>query len=154
MGRVANRLLHIFTALASVAPYPKAGGLHHLDAMVPAAARLAAARLMRDTGTLPPDGVFYLVARALLDLAAAVLQRDDDLAADDLRLEAAPADEWSRPWEQYQIEADARTVAVFRAQGEGAMADLYLRDRLTFDRRFELGREHFFGAPLGAHART
>ena len=49
-------------------------------------------------------------------------------------------------------EADAIAAALFRAQGEAGVAHLYLTDRRAFDRRMERGRQHFFGAPSGAHA--
>ena len=52
----------------------------------------------------------------------------------------------------YNREADAITAALFRAQGEPALAHLYLTDRRAFDRRMERGRQHFFGPPTGAHA--
>ena len=48
MEPVIDRTWRVFTALASVPPYPKAGSLHYLDATVPAADRLEAACLVRD----------------------------------------------------------------------------------------------------------
>ena len=53
---------------------------------------------------------------------------------------------------EYNREADLITAALFRAQGERGLADLYLTDRRAFDRRMERGRQHFFGPPSGAHA--
>src|SRR5437879_8862850 len=64
--------------LASTAT-PERGGLPYLDAMLPAEHRLAAARVVRDLGALPPDAVLYLLAQPLLDLASDQLTRDRDL---------------------------------------------------------------------------
>ena len=53
---------------------------------------------------------------------------------------------------EYNREADAITAALFRAQGEAGLANLYLTNRRAFDRRMERGRQHFFGPPAGTHA--
>src|SRR5437870_7462887 len=55
--------------LASTAT-PERGGLPYLDAVLPAEHRLAAARVVRDLGALPPDAILYLLAQPLLDLAS------------------------------------------------------------------------------------
>src|SRR5438094_3904256 len=66
--------------LASTAT-PERGGLTYLDAVLPAEHRLAAARVIRDLGALPPDAILYLLAQPLLDLASDHLMRDRDLTA-------------------------------------------------------------------------
>src|SRR6059036_3953421 len=64
--------------LASTAT-PERGGLPYLDAVLPAEDRLAATRVVRDVGALPPDAILYLLAQPLLDLASDQLMRDRDL---------------------------------------------------------------------------
>ena len=79
--------------------------------------------------------------------------RDRDLTARyEARFEVEDSDEWSAAMAEYNREADAITAALFRAEGEPGLADLYLTDRRVFDRRLERGRQHFFGPPSGAHA--
>ena len=41
---------------------PARGGLAYLDAILPAEDRLAATRVVRDLGALPPDAILYLLA--------------------------------------------------------------------------------------------
>src|SRR5947208_13290482 len=64
--------------LASITT-PERGGLPYLDAVLPAAHRLAATHVVRDLGALPPDAILYLLAQPLLDLASDQLMRDRDL---------------------------------------------------------------------------
>src|SRR6266478_2214165 len=66
--------------LASTAT-PERGGLPYLDAVLPAEHRLAATRMVRDLGALPPDAILYLLAQPLFDLASDHLLRDRDLTA-------------------------------------------------------------------------
>ena len=138
--------------LASTAT-PERGGLPYLDAVLPAEDRLAATRVVRDLGTLPPDAILYLLAQPLLDLASDHLMRDRDLTTRyGERFEVEDGDEWTAVMAEYNREADAITAALFRAQGEAGLAHLYLTDRRAFDRRMERSRQHFFGPPTGAHA--
>src|SRR5207237_6983844 len=60
--------------LASTAT-PERGGLPYLDAVLPAEHRLAATRVVRDLGALPPAALLYLLAQPLLDLASDHLMR-------------------------------------------------------------------------------
>jgi len=120
--------------------------------VLPAEHRLAATRVVRDLGALPPDAILYLLAQPLLDLASDHLIRDRDLTTRyEARFEVEDSDEWTAVMAEYNREADAITAAIFRAQGETGLAHLYLTDRRAFDRRLERGR-HFFGPPSGAHA--
>src|SRR3989442_304823 len=64
--------------LASTAT-PARGGLPYLDAVLPAEDRLAATRVVRDLGALPPDAILYLLAQPLLDLASDHLTQERDL---------------------------------------------------------------------------
>ena len=138
--------------LASTAT-PERGGLPYLDAVLPAEDRLAATRVVRDLGTLPPDAILYLLVQPLLDLASDHLMRDRDLTTRyEERFEVEDGDEWTAVMAEYNREADAITAALFRAQGEAGLAHLYLTDRRAFDRRMERSRQHFFGPPTGAHA--
>ena len=138
--------------LASTAT-PERGGLPYLNAVLPAEHRLAATRVIRDLGALPPDAILYLLAQPLLDLASDHLMRDRDLTARyEERFEVEGSDEGTAAMVDYTREADAITDALFRAQGEPGLAHLFLTDRRAFDRRMERGRQHFFGPPSGAHA--
>ena len=118
--------------LASTAT-PERGGLPYLDAVLPAEDRLAATRVVRDLGTLPPDAILYLLAQPLLDLASDHLMRDRDLTARyEERFEVEDSAEWTAVMAEYNREADAITAALFRAQGEAGLAHLYLTDRRAF----------------------
>ena len=141
------------TVFLAATATPERDGLPYLDAVLPAEDRLAAARVVRDLGALPPDAILYLLAQPLLDLASDHLLRDRDLTTRyEARFEVEDSDEWSAAMAEYNREADAITSALFRAEGEPGLAHLYLTDRRAFDRRMERGRQHFFGPPSGAHA--
>src|SRR5438445_2276871 len=118
--------------LASTAT-PQRGGLPYLDAVLPAEHRLAATRVVRDLGALPPDAILCLLAQPPLDLASDQLLRDRDLTERyEARFEVEDSDEWMAVMTEYRREADAITAALFRAQGEPGLADLYLADRRAF----------------------
>src|SRR5437667_6368775 len=103
--------------LASTAT-PERRGLPYLDAVLPAEHRLAATRVVRDLGVLPPDAILYLLAQPLLDLASDHLMHDRDLTARyEERFEVEDSAEWTAAMAEYNREADAITAAVFRAQG-------------------------------------
>src|SRR5438132_7823271 len=145
--------LKALTVLLASTASPERGGLAYLDAVLPAEDRLAATRVLRDLGALPPDAILYLLAQPLLDLASDHLMRDRDLTTRyEERFEVEDSDEWTAAMAEYNREADAITAALCRGQGEAGLAHLYLTDRRGFDRRMERGRQHFFGPPSGAHA--
>ena len=151
--RVSDRDLKAVTVFVASTATPARGGLPYLDAVLPAEHRLAATRVVRDLGALPPDAILYLLAQPLLDLASDQLMRDRDLTARyEERFEVEDSDEWTVVMAEYNREADAITAAIFRAEGEPGLAHLYLTDRRAFDRRMERGRQHFFGPPTGEHA--
>ena len=101
--------------------------------MLPAEDRLAATRIVRDLGALPPDAILYLLTQLLLDLASDHLMRDRDLTARyEARFEVEDSAEWTAVMAEYNREADAITAALFRAQGEAGLAHLYLTDRRAF----------------------
>src|SRR5207249_1430358 len=75
---------------------PARGGLVYLDAVLPAEHRLAAARVVRDLGALPPHAILYLLAQPLLDLASDHLLRDRDLTTRyEERFEVEDSEEWT-----------------------------------------------------------
>ena len=151
--RVSDHDLKAITVFLASTAAARPGGLAYLDAVLPAEHRLAATRMVRDLGALPPDAILYLLAQPLLDLASDHLMRDRDLTMRyEERFEVEDSDEWSAVMAEYSREADAITAALFRAQGEPGLARLYLTDRRAFDRRMERGRQHFFGPPSRAHA--
>src|SRR5207244_13177222 len=97
--------------LASTAT-PQRGGLPYLDAVLLAGDRLAAVRVIRDLGALPPDAILYLLAQPLLDLASDHLMRDRDLTARyEARFEVEDSYEWTAAMAEYNREADAITAA-------------------------------------------
>src|SRR6266446_183684 len=77
-------LTAITVFLASTAT-PERGGLPYLDAVLPAEDRLAATRVVRDLGALPPDAILYLLAQPLLDLASDHLLRDHSTVSETRR---------------------------------------------------------------------
>src|SRR5947199_10637283 len=88
-------LAAITVFLASTAT-PEHGGLAYLDAVLPAEDRLAATRVIRDLGALPPDAILYLLAQPLLDLASDQLMRARDLTArSEDRFEVEDSAHWS-----------------------------------------------------------
>src|SRR5437762_5423922 len=145
--------LKAITVLLASTATPERGGLTYFEAVLPAEDRLAASRVVRDLGALPPDAILYLLAQPLVDLVSDHLLRDRDLTERyEERFEVEDSDEWMAAMAEYNREADAITAALFHAQGEAGLAHLYLPDRPTFDRRVERGRQHFYGPPSGAHA--
>src|SRR2546422_7730343 len=52
--------LKAITVLLASTASPERGGLAYLDAVLPAEHRLAATRLVRDLGALPPDAIVFL----------------------------------------------------------------------------------------------
>src|SRR5881296_2336935 len=106
---VMHRDLYAITVfLASTAP-PRPSGLPYLDAVLPTEDRLAATRVVRDLGALPPDAMLYLLAQPLLDLASDHLMRDRDLTARyEERFEVEDSEEWTVAMAEYNREADAR----------------------------------------------
>jgi len=81
--------------------------------------------LVRDLG-LPPDAVFFLLARSVLDLAADRLEADLDLACGfDGRLDEATAEEAASVMAEYQAAADELTAEVFVEHDEATLAGCF-----------------------------
>ncbi|ADO75957.1 hypothetical protein [Stigmatella aurantiaca] len=125
---------------------------------------LVAFREARDTGTVPADAGFFLVAHILLAMADEALAADARVRALSGELEAlerdaglredefwAP-DEIPEEWEalvlEYETACDEARAAFFRDAGEEMMAEVFLHDRNTFIRQFESGRRFFHGLPM------
>src|SRR5437867_2232821 len=97
--RVSHPDLTAITVFLASTATPERGGLPCLDAVLPAEDRLAAARVVRDLGALPPDAVLYLLAQPLLDLASDHLMRDRVLAARyEERFEVEDGESGPLPW--------------------------------------------------------
>src|SRR5437870_6580714 len=108
--------LKALTVLLASTASPERGGLPYLDAVLPAAHRLAATHVVRDLGALPPDAILYLLAQPLLDLASDHLLRDRDLTARyEARFEVEDSEEWTAAMAEYNREADTITAALFGA---------------------------------------
>src|SRR3989441_13293351 len=117
--RVTDRDVKAITVFLASTATPARGGLTYLDAVLPAGHRLAATRVVRDLGALPPDAILYLLAQPLLDLASDHLMRDRDLTERyEERFEVEDSEEWMAAMAEYNREADAITAALFRAQGD------------------------------------
>src|SRR5437867_4601275 len=113
--KVRDRDLKAITIFLASTATPRRGGLPYLDAVLPAEHRLAAARVVRDLGALPPDAILYLLAQPLLDLASDHLMRDRDLTVRyEQRFEVEDSDEWTATMAEYNREADAITAALFQ----------------------------------------
>src|SRR5439155_14162808 len=111
---VSDRDLKAITVFLASAASPERGGLPYLDAVLPAEHRLAATRVLRDLGTLPPDAILYLLAQPLLDLARDHLAWDRDLTERyGEPFEVEDSDEWSGVMAVDNREADAITAAIF-----------------------------------------
>src|SRR5205814_2921648 len=112
--RVSHPDLTAITVFLASTATRERGGLPYLDAMLPAEHRLAATRVVRDLGALPPDAILYLLAQLLLDLASDQLMHDRDLTARyDERFEVEDSDEWTATMAEYNREADAITAALW-----------------------------------------
>src|SRR5947199_5120469 len=111
--RVNDCDLKAITVFLASTATPERGGLAYLDAVLPAEHRLAATRVVRDLGALPPNAILYLLAQPLLDLASDHLLRDCDLTMRyEDRFEAEDSDEWTATMAEYNREADAITAAL------------------------------------------
>ena len=111
---VSHPDLTAITAFLASTATPERGGLPYLDAVLPAEDRLAATRVVRDLGALPPDAILYLLAQPLLDLASDHLLRDRALTERyEQRFEVEDSDEWTATMAEYNREADAITAALW-----------------------------------------
>src|SRR6266851_6759526 len=94
--KVSDPDLKGITLLLASTATPERDGLPYLDVVLPAEHRLAATRVVRDLGALPPDAILYLLAQPLLDLASDHLLRDRGLATRyEGRFEVEDNDEWT-----------------------------------------------------------
>ena len=138
--------------------------LADLDADALDAQLLVTFREARDTGTVPADAGFFLVAHILLAMAdealpddaqvralgheLEVMERDYGLPEDKSWAPGEAPEEWEALSRQYEMACDEARAAFFRIYGEAQMAELFLHDRAGFIRRFESGRRFFHGLPM------
>src|SRR2546427_7952270 len=114
LTRVRHPDVKAIAVFCGSAATPARGGLAYLDAVLPAEHRLAATRVVRDLGALPPDAILYLLAQPLLDLASDHLMHDRDLTTRyDERFEVEDSEEWTAAMAEYNREADAITAALW-----------------------------------------
>ena len=59
--RVSHRDLKAITVFVAATATPQRDGLSYLDAVLPAEHRLAASRVVRDLGALPPDAILVVI---------------------------------------------------------------------------------------------
>ncbi len=121
-------------------------------------------REARDSGTVPPDAGFFLVAHILLAMAdeslaedarvralgheLEVMERDYGLPEEESWAPGEAPEEWEALNIQYEVACDHARADFFRAYGEEQMAELFLHDRASFIRRFESGHRFFHGLPM------
>jgi hypothetical protein len=91
--------------------------VENLSDATPEAERFTAYRAVCEAGVLPADAASFLFGHA----AQWMPSDEDDL--------------------------DRHTIATLRRHGLDDLADLHARDRLGYDRRYERGRQFFFGPP-------
>src|SRR3989442_1495967 len=162
MGNLTHPDLKAITVFLASTATPQRGGLPYLDAVLPAEHRLAATRVVRDLGALPPDAILYLLVQPLLDLASDHLMRDQDLTTRyEEHFEVEDSEEWTAAMAEYNREADATgRVAVLRRQVSRHDAPECLARPLTIGRALpdasparqgeadRLGRERLLGFEL------
>ncbi|WP_224371929.1 hypothetical protein [Hyalangium versicolor] len=121
-------------------------------------------REARDTGAVPADAGFFLVAHILLAMAdeaipedakvrtlgheLEVMERDYGLPEEKSWAPGEAPEEWEALSRQYEMACDEARANFFRTYGEAEMAELFLHDRVAFIRRFESGRRFFHGLPM------
>lgn len=124
--------------------------------------RLALWKMVRASGDVPADAAFYMVAdqvRFLAEIRVAELMEQLDAKIDALYAEAGLADwraQMARDGEDHLAFADRCPEEwdrvyhdELRRQGEGAIADLYRRDREEFEVRIAEGVKYFAPHPVG-----
>jgi hypothetical protein len=89
---------------------------------------LRAYRAVREAGALPDEAVLFLLDHAIQWTPTGGTEAvADDQAADEA--------------------LDRRTLALLGRCGADDLAEMYVRDRLGYDRRRERGRQYFYGPP-------
>ncbi len=95
-----------------------------LSETTPDEERIETYRTVRHAGVLPEDTAFFLFGHAM---------------------------EWM-PSEEDDL--DRHTLATLRRHRLDDLADLFVNNRLEYDRRYERGRQFFFGPPDELHAKS
>ncbi len=117
--------------IAGAAPEPAGwkGQIERLSDATPFAERMAAYRAVREAGVLPADAAFFLFAHAVqwMPPDGPPGAYEDEEAADEA--------------------LDRHILAMLRRHGVDDVANLFENDRLEHNRRYERGRQFFFGPP-------
>jgi hypothetical protein len=140
-ARVDDRLKDLARSTPGAAPWKTAA--LGLSDRTPPEERVRAYQVVRQAGVLPADAGFFLLALPMewlsADPAFSDLHRVED--------EEVGRERWERAFQE--------TIAgLLRRFGEPGMADLYLDNRLDYDRRYERGRQFYFGPPDEEYAKV
>jgi hypothetical protein len=124
--------------------------------------RLAVWQMVRDSGALPEDAGFFLVADEVIHLAE--LRLSESLAEIDRRIDAFAAEHGLEEWgdqrdpyagdgadfrERCPLDWDGQYVGMLRRHGEEELARLYRTDRERFGARLAAGRACFYPPDSG-----
>jgi hypothetical protein len=120
---VDDRLKGIAAAAPATAEWKER--VERLSAPTSGEERLEAYRLVRRAGVLPDEAAGFLFGHAIQWMPAEGAGEDEE-AGDTLH---------------------RLTLATLRRHGQDDLADLYAGDRVEYDRRYERGRQFFFGPP-------
>jgi hypothetical protein len=121
--------------------------------------RLKVYQAVRDSGLLPEEAGFYLVAWQIdamaceaaetalhdLDEQLEAIKASHGLGEDDLWPPGEGPEEYEDLRQEYQDAWNGLFAGRLAEFGEGAMAELFCADREEFDRRSEAGRQSFHG---------
>jgi hypothetical protein len=128
---VDTRLKEIAAASPSPASWKELVG--RLADTTPNEERMQTYRTIREAGVLPADAAWFIIGHAIQWMPPAVPVAPD--APDDV--DEVEGDEV----------LDRHTLDLLRRYGADDMAELYVTNRLEYDRRHERGRQFFFGPP-------
>jgi hypothetical protein len=133
-GRVDAKLKDL--AVSTPGAAVRKARVEALSPRTPPEERLRAYQAVRDSGVLPADAGFFLLALPMEWLSA-----DPAFSGlHEVKEEEVGREGWERAFKQ-------AVAGLLRRFGEQGMADLYLNDRLEYDRRYERGRQFFYGPP-------
>jgi hypothetical protein len=131
-GRVDDKLKAIARQTSEPASWKTL--VEGLSDQMKAEERMRVYQAVRDARVVPEDAGFVLIGLMMewlsADPAYSTMPRTDD----------AGEEAWDQAF-------DALIASLLRRFGENAMADLYEQNHLEYDRRYERGRQFFFGPP-------
>jgi hypothetical protein len=122
--------------------------------------RLAVYQAVRNSGSIPADAGFFLVANQIDDLVSHLPQpklvefedqmqaiaRAHRLEEDDLWEDGEEPEEYLKVHRRYIAAWDQLYLEELLARGENEIAQAFRDERREYDRRLETGRKFFFGA--------